>query len=384
MRSVLVTKFTPFPTDSGGKMRSMAVLRQLLELGDVTLCCFTEPEADISELQAMGVDVRTVPYVSTPVQKVKGALSTRSLLTGRFWDARLAETVDIALAEKGADVLCVEYSAMVPYLKPGKHTTVLDLHNIESVLTKRMAKTKPFPLSLVLEVESALFGKVEAKGIAGADIVMVVSDQDEKRLPRPPKELLVCPNGINPSDPPERTGKPVVAFVALMSWTPNVDAANFLIDKVWPLVRKSITDAELLIVGRNPPEEIMAKNGTDGVVVTGTVPDVRPYLAQCSITVAPLRAGGGSRLKILESLDAGRPVVATSIGVEGLEDLVGNGVVVADEPEAMASRIVELLEAADVAAELGRKGHDTVEQRYAWPVVLAPLRKSLEQRQKAR
>jgi glycosyltransferase involved in cell wall biosynthesis len=176
----------------------------------------------------------------------------------------------------------------------------------------------------------------------------------------------------------------VVAFVALMSWTPNVDAANFLIDKVWPLVRKSITDAELLIVGRNPPEEIMAKNGTDGVVVTGTVPDVRPYLAQCSITVAPLRAGGGSRLKILESLDAGRPVVATSIGVEGLEDLIGNGVVVADEPEAMASRIVELLEAADVATELGRKGHDTVEQRYAWPVVLAPLRKSLEQRQKAR
>jgi glycosyltransferase involved in cell wall biosynthesis len=380
MRSVLVTKFTPLPTDSGGKMRSMAVLRQLLALGEVTLCCFREPGAEVFELEAMGVDVRTVPYETSPVQKLKGALATRSLLAGRFWDPRLVALVDSAVNETATDVLCVEYSAMVPYLRPGATTTVLDLHNIESVLTERMAKTKSAPMSWVLRAEAAMFGKVEAKGIGDADVVMVVSGQDEQRLPKTPKTLLVCPNGIDPKEPPAFATKPVVAFVALMSWTPNVDAAKFLIDDVWPLVRRSVANAELLIVGRNPPADITARNGTDGIRVTGTVPDVRPYIAEAMITTAPLRAGGGSRLKILESLDAGRAVVATSVGVEGLEDLVDEGVVVADTAADMAARIVELLEDPAGAGALGERGRKVVDERYAWPVVLEPLREKLSSR----
>jgi glycosyltransferase involved in cell wall biosynthesis len=380
MRSVLVTKFTPLPTDSGGKMRSMAVLRQLLDLGEVTLCCFREPGADVSELEAMGVDVRTVPYETSAVQKIRGALATRSLLAGRFWSPRLAEVVEKALLAQPTDVLCVEYSAMVPYLRSGAATTVLDLHNIESVLTERMAATKSPPLSWVLRAEASLFGRVETKGIDKADVVLVVSHQDEHRLPTSPRKLLVCPNGIDPQEPPGPSGRPVVAFVALMSWTPNIDAARFLINDVWPLVRSSILDAELLIVGRNPPDEIVAKNGADGVTVTGTVPDVRPFLADATITVAPLRAGGGSRLKILESLDAGRAVVATKVGVEGLEDLVGTGVTVADTADEMAANIVDLLRDPARAAEHGGRGRAAVAERYAWPVVLKPLREELSSR----
>jgi glycosyltransferase involved in cell wall biosynthesis len=169
----------------------------------------------------------------------------------------------------------------------------------------------------------------------------------------------------------------VVAFVALMSWTPNIDAANFLIDDVWPIVRKSVTHAELLIVGRNPPPEITTKHGTNGVIVTGTVADVRPYLAQAAITTAPLRAGGGSRLKILESLDAGRAVVATSVGAEGLEDLIDHGVVIADTAEEMATRIIAFLQDPQMAVDVGTQGRLAVSERYGWAAVLDPLRQEL-------
>jgi glycosyltransferase involved in cell wall biosynthesis len=109
------------------------------------------------------------------------------------------------------------------------------------------------------------------------------------------------------------------------------------------------------------------------ITVTGTVPDVRPYLAQAQVAVAPLLSGGGTRLKVLEALDAARPVVATQIGAEGLEDLIGHGVVVADTPERMSAIIGDLLEDPARARELGKQGRRAVAERYAWDVTLEPL-----------
>jgi glycosyltransferase involved in cell wall biosynthesis len=107
--------------------------------------------------------------------------------------------------------------------------------------------------------------------------------------------------------------------------------------------------------------------------VTGTVDDVRPYLAQARVVVAPLRAGGGTRLKIMEALDVGRPLVATSVGCEGMEDLIGRGVVVADTAPALAAAIADLLLDPAQAAALGRAGHDAVAADHTWDAALAPL-----------
>jgi glycosyltransferase involved in cell wall biosynthesis len=109
------------------------------------------------------------------------------------------------------------------------------------------------------------------------------------------------------------------------------------------------------------------------ITVTGTVPDVRPFLAQAKVAVAPLLSGGGTRLKVLEALDAGRPVVATPIGAEGLEDLIGHGVIVADTAERMSAAICDLLADDDRAEELGARGRRAVAERYAWDVTLEPL-----------
>jgi glycosyltransferase involved in cell wall biosynthesis len=182
----------------------------------------------------------------------------------------------------------------------------------------------------------------------------------------------VCPNGVDPGDALPPSDEALAVFVAQLAWAPNVDAATWLADEVWPLVRRARPDARLALVGRDPSPAVRALAG-DGIEVTGAVPSVRPWLARAAVGLAPLRAAGGSRLKILESLDAGRPVVATRLGAEGLEDLIGHGVVVADDPAGLAAAIVELFGDPAGAARLGREGHDAVAARYGWDATLAPL-----------
>ena len=184
------------------------------------------------------------------------------------------------------------------------------------------------------------------------DTVVVVSERERDRLPAGAGSVLVCPNGQDlPVLLPPATA-PVVAFVATLGWAPNVEAALWLGREIWPEVARRVPEARLLLVGRDPAPEVRALAGPR-VEVTGTVPDVAPYLTQAQVLVAPLLAGGGTRLKIMEALGAGRPVVATSIGCDGLEDLVGRGVVVADTAGAMVEEITALLHDPGMAARLG-------------------------------
>jgi glycosyltransferase involved in cell wall biosynthesis len=157
-----------------------------------------------------------------------------------------------------------------------------------------------------------------------------------------------------------------------MGWAPNVDAALWFGREVWPVVTRRLPEARFLLVGRDPAPSVQGL-ASESVEVSGTVADIRPYLAQTRVAVAPLRSGGGTRLKILEALDAGRPVVATSVAVDGLEDLIGEGVVVADDALRMADVLCDLLGDPDRAGALGRAGHDAVAARHSWDASFAPL-----------
>ena len=221
-------------------------------------------------------------------------------------------------------------------------------------------------------LESRALRGIERRALQAYDAVSVVSEVDRERLPGPHPRVLVCPNGWDPSPPLPGAADPVVVFVGLMGWTPNVDAAVWLVRSVWPRVRAKVPGAQLRLVGREPAPAVQALAG-EGVTVTGTVPAVAPHLEAARVVVAPLRAGGGSRLKILEGLDAGRPVVATTVGAEGLEQLVGRGIVIEDDPVAYAEAIVRLLLDPHEAASLGAAGNQAVRETFAWDRTLAPL-----------
>jgi glycosyltransferase involved in cell wall biosynthesis len=373
VRSVMVTKFLPLPDDSGGRQRSLAIARRLVALGELVLCAYDDGKADVEGLRDLGIDVRSVPWQPSARNVIRGAAVTRSFSAGRFWSPAFVRQVRQAVQEAPVDLLQVEYLQMAP-LAAGLAAChrVLDLHNVESELVASQARSRQGLTSLLYRFEAATLRAMERRVIGTFDAVVVVSAQERNRLPAGGTRVLVCPNGQNPPVLLPQATSPVVAFVATLGWAPNVEAALWLGREIWPEVMRRVPGARLLLVGRDPASEVRALAGS-GIEVTGTVAEVAPYLAQARVMVAPLLAGGGTRLKIMEALGAGRPVVATTIGCDGLEDLIGRGVVVADDTATMVEEVTRLLADAPAAALLGKMGHDAVTQTHTWDTALAPL-----------
>jgi glycosyltransferase involved in cell wall biosynthesis len=369
----MVTKFVPLPDDSGGKQRSLAIARRLAERSDLVVCAYDDGSADLGALEKLGIDVRSVPWRPGMVAAGRGLARTKSISAGRFWSTTLAGVVRRAAAERPLDLLQVEYLQMVPFADGVAATTrVLDLHNVESSLATSYARARRLPWSAPFHLEAAALRSLERRALGAFDTVAVVSQRERDRLPATAGSVVLCPNGIDPPEPLPPASSPTVAFVATMGWAPNTDAALWLGREIWPQVQLQVPEARLLLVGRDPTPEVRALASAT-IDVSGTVADVRPYLAQTRVAVAPLRSGGGTRLKLLEALGVGRPVVATSIGVDGLEDLVGRGVVVADDSAGIAGALVELLKHPERAADMGRAGHDAVAADHSWDGALAPL-----------
>ena len=367
----MITKFLPVPADSGGKQRSSALLRRLTTIGEVTVCAFDDGTADHSELRRMGVQVCSAPRPGV-VDSMIGTVRRRSISAGRFSSRDLLRQI-MSAVHTPPDCLVVAYGQLAPYadLIEARHK-VLDLHNVESALLASYAQSGARLASIVARIESRAMRRIERRALDAYNTISVVSDVDRGRLPETANRVVVCPNGWEPGAPLPAASEPLVAFVGLLGWTPNVDAALWLTERVWPLVRREMPEARLVLVGRDPAPAVRALAAED-VTVTGTVPDVTPYLARARVAVAPLRAGGGSRLKILEALDAGRPVVATTVGAEGLEKLVDRGILLADDPAEFAAKVVSLLRDPVRSEALGRVGSASVAEHFSWDETLAPL-----------
>ncbi|MDA8391518.1 MAG: glycosyltransferase [Actinomycetota bacterium] len=377
MRALVVTKFLPLPADAGGRQRSLAILRRIAERAEVTLCAYDDGRADKAGLEAMGVRVRSLPWKPAPRSVAAGLLHGRSVSAGRFWSPAMRRTVRQVAAEGPLDLLQTEYIQLAPLVDGVRaDVRVLDLHNVESALARSYARSRGIVAGTPYRAEALALERLEKRALKRFDKVLVVSDVERDRLGRSGRDALVCPNGWEPTEPLPLPAAPVAVFVAVLGWPPNSDAARWLLDSVWPKVLGVLPDARLMLVGKNPPPDLAGRS-LPGVEVVGAVPDVRPYLASARVALAPLLAGGGTRLKILEALDAGRPIVATTVAAEGLSDLVGSGVVLADEAESFASETVALLRpsdrSGDLAGDLGRAGNTAVRERHGWDRSLAPL-----------
>ena len=355
-------------------MRSLAMVELLAEFGTVDLVAFDDGTADRAGLASMGVEVHATPWAPATRRVLAGLPEMRSLSGARFWHPGLAEAIARLASRDAYDVVQVEYLQLAPYARgvaPGA-LRILDLHNVESSLLRSTWGFRGRRARIAMIPEVAALRRLERVELPRFDLTVVVSESDALRLPDA-ASALVCPNGWRPGRPADWSGEPVAIFVALLGWAPNADAALWLGREIWPRVVRDLPEARLLLVGRNPPASVLAL-ADRSIEVVASPAEIGPHLAQASVALAPLRAGGGSRLKILEALDAGRPVVATPVGAEGLDDLIGRGVVVGETAAGVAGRVVELLRDTDRARALGLRGHDHVRSAYAWEKTLAPLR----------
>ena len=158
-----------------------------------------------------------------------------------------------------------------------------------------------------------------------------------------------------------------------MDYFPNVDAVEFFCANVWPKVRSAFPEAEFFIVGQRPASRVQRWHGKDGITVTGTVEDVRPYLEDAAVYVVPIRIGGGVRLKILEAMAIGKAMISTSVGAEGLDCRAREDILIADRPDAMAEGVVQLLQSKDERDRLGKAARAFAEERGSWDGVIEQL-----------
>lgn len=390
MRVLMITKFVPYPANTGGKRRSLAILERYLSRGDrVVLVAHDDGTADIGALERRGVVVLSVRWKSDLRRLVRGIARGKSAILGRFYTPELYLRAREHAARAPFDVLQVEYLHNCVYGDvlegtPGAEQTVkvLDLHDVVSEQTRKIAALTKLPLKAAYLGEGYALGQRERLVLREYDVVACVSEHDAGHFAGKP--IHVAPNGWDTSAPLAPAVGDNVVFVGNFGFSINIDAAVWFVHSIWPQVRARVDTAQLYLVGKDPAPSVLALHGQHGVTVTGTVPDVTPYMQRSRVAIAPLRAGSGSRLKILEALEAGRPMVSTTIGLEGLEQLANAGVVVADSVEGFARSICELLEEPERASTLGAAGRRAIHELFLWDRTLSPMFDAIDRAYAAR
>jgi len=265
--------------------------------------------------------------------------------------------------------------------------SILFTHNVEAEIWRRHAENAAQPLSRMLYRQQwRRMLRFEGRTLARFDRLLAVSDADEQTFRRLYGHETLAPidvvaTGVDTSfftPTPDAFVRPKhLAFVGSMDWMPNEDGVLFFCREVLPRVRQSEPDVTLSIVGRAPTPAVKRLAQESGIEVTGTVDDVRAYLGQACATIVPLRVGGGTRLKIFEAMAAGKAVISTTIGAEGLPTESGRHLLIADDAEAFAAAVVRIVREPELRRRLEREARTLVTRHYDWSVAAGQLERSL-------
>ena len=379
----------PWPLDTGAKLRNFHLGRVLSNEAAVTLLAFESDQVRAHEFAEIHENVVSVPRDrhNSFSKLLRGAIGPTPLPLLNYTTPELAGKLKKLLRAQKFDLVQFESIHLLSYLPLIRDAVyaplaVLDWHNIESDLLEQYSDRESNPLKKLYARRTAkLMRKAEARAAREFDAHIVVSEADAKRLRalNPDGRIFVIENGVDVEHFAEaalvRTdaAKNRIVFVASMDYHANIDAALTFARDVWPRVHELQPNLVFTIVGREPTRTVRELASIPGIEITGTVGDVRPFYREAIAAVAPLRVGGGSRLKILEAMAAGVPVVATTLGAEGLEVQHGEDILLADSTEAMCDAIVSVVHNSDRRARLIARGLTLVESRYDWSQLGAKL-----------
>ena len=381
MRILFLQKRILFPNNTGGKIRTLNVVRHLAKWHDVTYLCNVQA-SDEQHLDAMcelGVRLELIPWKETPRGSLKfffelaqNTLSPYPYNVSKDYDKSLRQRAIELLEEEPYDLVICDFVQMarnaIGLDAPAK---VLFQHNVEAQIFERHSKTDSGWLRR--RYMALQWRKMQRfEGYAGRqfDTVVAVSHGDREIYERDYgwDNVEVIDTAVNldyfsPSTDAEQPDR--VLFLGSMDWLPNQDGVDHFVSTTWPLIRSARPGAVFQIVGRNPSEAIRQLARTEGVEVLGTVPDVRPFLAEAAVVVVPLRIGGGTRLKIFEAMAMEKAVVSTELGAEGLPVESDNHLILADEPAQFADAVVDLLADSERRSQLASNARRLVVENFS-------------------
>ncbi|HZR00473.1 MAG TPA: glycosyltransferase [Chloroflexota bacterium] len=395
MRLLFLTPQLPYPPDKGTRIRNFGLIKELSRRHEIGVLSFAE-SGDAEAAAELGRWCRVLGLFEAP-RRGHAERAWRTFLdpipdlARRLASAPFEERLRELLAGDRWDVLQVEALEMAPHWLAQRGygpPAVLDAHNAEWILQWRAAAIdlragRPLG-ALYSVVQAAKLWRYEGSAVRRAAAVVAVSEPDLRSIRRVGRPRLdaIAPNGVDTDALPFREVEPpgeMLIFTGTMDFRPNVDAVRWFAARVWPRVRSARPSARFRIVGRAPTPAVRALGGRSGVEVTGAVDDAAPHFRDAAVYVAPLRIGGGVRLKLLEAFAHGVPVVSTRLGAEGIEAEPDRHLVLADEPEAMAQAIVALLADRDRRHQLAAAARQLVVERYDWRVIAPTLDRVYEQ-----
>jgi sugar transferase (PEP-CTERM/EpsH1 system associated) len=388
MRVLFLSQVLPYPLDGGPKLRAYYVLRHLAARHDVTLVAFAGRSEELTHVEHLASFckevypvVRNRSRVRDGLALVQSMLDDHPLMIRRHHEQGMAHLIEGLLDSGHYDVIHVDQLKMGQYVSHVRTLPkLIDKHNAYADVVRGVAETeRNLPRRWVARLEWPRLARYEGWLCRQFDHVLTVTEEDGQRLQEwagQPLDLTVMPIAGNPDDrPPVRRtpGARDILSVGAMFYPPNVDGTLWFTREVYPLIREELPDARLWLVGGRPAPAVRRLARHPGIEVTGYVEDLLPYLERSAVWIAPLRFGSGMRVKILDAMTWGIPVVSTTLGCQGIAATPGEEMLVADDPPAFAGHVVRVIEDRALAGRLAAGGRRLIERVYDWQIAYRVL-----------
>jgi len=393
MRILIVTTSPPYPTLDGSRLRDYNLLKHLSPRHELHLMTFADPgdvATDNAPLTSVFASIHYVPLPSSaplnryPLSFVLNKINTLVASVPPWIQEKYSSEFQSALlrlcSASSYDVVYISSVWMAQFTVPPPHPALLDMCDSPSLLLRRKVGNEHRPVEkCTLAFEWYRTSRYLRNLLPSYPHVSVCSPVDATDLRRqtPTSKIYIVPNGVNADyfSPSESySNDPSICFSGVMDYGPNADAVDYLCGQILPALRTRMPSLRLVVAGRHATPATFPQLAADSLcLLTGTVPDLRPYIRSATVYVSPLRIGAGVKNKILEALAMEKAVVATSLSCEGLDVVHGRHLLVADTIRDFTESVLRLLQDAELRKALGRNGRQLVLERYSWTTQSALL-----------
>jgi len=376
------------PLDSGGRIRSYQILRQINGKHEVHYAAFADERWDTEAMRLASeycrrlftVEPPRVPEKNTPGYYARvfgGLIDAEPFTVSSYRNSEMRSLVERLIAANGYDILVADFLAMCLNVPDVPAIPVVHFsHNVEAMIWKRHGdnETNAFK-RFVFRREQKRIERFERKIVTTYAFTIAVSEKDCEHFRRVyggtragSVATGVDTGYFTPRGGPEDPNS--IIFLGSMDWMPNIDAIHHFVRNIYPLIKNEVPAAKLSVVGRNPDVSVRALQERDpSITVTGTVSDTRDYIDRAAVAVVPLRIGGGTRVKIYEMMAMAKTIVSTTIGAEGLNYSDGKNILIADESERFARLVIEALRDSSRRGAIGNGARDFVVSHCSWEAV---------------
>nr|WP_286206691.1 TIGR03087 family PEP-CTERM/XrtA system glycosyltransferase [Thauera linaloolentis] len=380
----------PYPPNKGDKVRSFNILRHLARTHRVFLGTFVDHPDDRQHVGGLAEWCEDVCAIDLDPRRgrigsLRGLLSGEALSLPYYRSTRLASWVRSTVADQGITRALAFSGPMAQYLDaPGLQNRVIDFCDVDSAKWTQYAADRRWPMSWLYRREGERLLAFERKAAMASDASLFVTEAEAALFTRAAPEAVgrthVMQNGVdagffapeNAPDSPYPAGGPVVVFSGAMDYWPNIDAVTWFAEELLPQIRRHVPELRFWIVGMNPAPAVLALAG-ERIHVTGTVPDVRPYLAHADVVVAPLRIARGIQNKVLEAMAMARPVVVSADSAAGLKAEPGHECEITRDGAEVVHVVTDLLRDPQRRAAMSVAARARVVNEYSWEAHLRQL-----------